>query len=70
MAGVKRMWTGLPMTVRHDGAQSAYDLSTLTQPCCTQEEGRPRAAALQEEAATHLTRRGSRARVVSGEATA
>jgi hypothetical protein len=43
-------------------------VSTLKQPCCTQDEGRPLAAALQEEAANHLTLRGSRARVVSGEA--
>ena len=50
--------------------RSAYDLSTLKQPCCTQDEGRPLAAALQEEAANHLTLRGSRARVVSGEETA
>ena len=42
-------------------------MSTLKQPCCTQDEGRPLAAALQEEAANHLTLRGSRARVVSGE---
>jgi hypothetical protein len=40
---------------------------TLKQPCCTQDEGRPLAAAVQEEAANHLTRRGSRARVVRGE---
>ena len=45
-------------------------MSTLKQPCCTQDEGRPLAAALQEEAANHLTLRGSRARVVSGEETA
>src|SRR5215468_940114 len=45
--------------------RSAYDVSTLTQPCCTQDEGRPLAAALQEEAANPLTLRGSRARVVS-----
>ena len=50
--------------------RSAYDLSTLKQPCCTQDEGRPLAAALQEEAANHLTLRGSRARVVSGKETA
>src|SRR5512132_184206 len=50
--------------------RSVYDVSTLTQPCCTQDEGRPLAAALQEEAANHLTLRGSRARVVSGEETA
>ena len=48
--------------------RSVYDVSTLKQPCCTQDEGRPLAAALQEEAANHLTLRGSRARVVSGEA--
>jgi len=50
--------------------RSVYDVSTLKQPCCTQDEGRPLAAALQEEAANHLTLRGSRARVVSGEETA
>ena len=47
-----------------------YDLSTLKQPCCTQDEGRPLAIALQEEVANHLTLRGSRARVVSGAETA
>ena len=45
-------------------------MSTLKQPCCTQDEGRPLATALQEEVANHLTLRGSRARVVSGEETA
>jgi len=45
-------------------------VSTLKQPCCTQDEGWPLAAVLQEEAANHLTLRGSRARVVSGEETA
>ena len=42
-------------------------MSTPEQPCCTQDEGRPLAAALQEEAANHLTRRWLRGRVVSGE---
>ena len=45
-------------------------MSTLTQPCCTQDEGRPLGTALQEEVPNHLTLRGSRARVVSGEETA
>ncbi len=50
--------------------RSAHDLSTPEQPCCTQEEGRPLRTAWQEEVLNHLTRRGSRARVVSGEETA
>ena len=50
--------------------RSAYDLSTPEQPCCTQDEGRPLGTALQEEVPNHLTLRGSRARVVSGEETA
>jgi hypothetical protein len=45
-------------------------VSTLKQPGCTQDEGRPLAAALQEAAANHLPLRGSRARGVSGEETA
>ena len=45
-------------------------MSTLKQPCCTQDEGRPLGTALQEEVPNHLTLRGSRARVVSGEETA
>jgi hypothetical protein len=45
-------------------------VNTLKQPSCTQDEGRPLATALQEEVANHLTLRGSRARVVSGEETA
>jgi hypothetical protein len=42
-------------------------VSTLEQPCCTQDEGRPLGTALQEEVPNHLTRRWLRARVVSGE---
>jgi len=50
--------------------RSVDEVSTLKQPCCTQDEGWPLAAVLQEEAAHHLTRRWLRVRVVSGEETA
>src|SRR5919199_742378 len=58
------------MIVSLAARRSADELSTPEPPCCTPDEGRPLASALQEEVANHLTLRGSRARVVSGEETA
>jgi hypothetical protein len=42
-----------------------YDLSTLEQPCCIRDGGRPSGAGLQEQAPNHLKLQRSKADVVS-----
>jgi hypothetical protein len=56
---------GMPMTVRHDGAERRPLWSPNTVPCCTRDEGRSLGAAMQVEASNRLKLLWSKAMVVS-----